>query len=159
MSKGYSSKENLAYNFELFEPMTKVVAKPKEIVVAKPKPHLLNVKSVAAFLIFIVTISFILTGYAKVSELTAKSAALQKQLTTLESEEKRLNLETEKKTNLKTIDDIAKNQLNMTKVQSYQVEYVGLNKTDKAEILKSSPISNAISAISQGISSIKEYLK
>lgn len=162
MKKGYSTKENLAYSLELFEPKIKQPAISTEKKVntkARTKTKLVNIKSVAAFIVLVVTISFILTGYAKVSELTSRAASLQKQLTQLEAEEQRLNLELGAKTNLKAIDDIAKNQLNMSKIQSYQIEYVGLNRTDKTQILKTSPISSAITAISHGISSVKEYLK
>jgi cell division protein FtsL len=164
MKKGYSSKENLAYNLDLFEPkvkqpVIKAENKAENKAELKTKPKFISVKSVAAFLILIVTVGFILAGYAKVSELTAQAASLQKQLTQLEAEEQRLNLELGAKTNLKAIDDIAKNQLNMAKIQSYQIEYVGLNRTDKTQILKTSPLSSAIAVISQGISSVKEYLK
>lgn len=160
MKKGYASKENLAYNLELFEPKTRPhIIKPEKKMRIKTKTSFISMKSVALFIICVVTVGFILTGYAKVSEYSSESASLQKQLSKLEAEERRLTLEMEKKTSLKAIDDIAKKQLNMSQVQSYQIEYVSANKSDKTQILKTSPLSTVIAAVSEGISSVKEYLK
>lgn len=108
----------------------------------------------------------ILLGNIKVNELNEESLKTKKQIEQLQSDEKKLSVELERKTDLRQIENIAVNQLGMVKLEKSQVTYVDLKNPDKVEIIGKSTDTEQqnkdsrglINSIVKTLSVIVEYL-
>ena len=68
------------------------------------------------------------------NELTAEIGSLKSDLAEAESENTRLGLEIERGTNLSDVEEYAKNQLGMSKLDRSQTQYISLDDSDKVVV-------------------------
>lgn len=68
------------------------------------------------------------------NELTAEIGSLKSDLAEAESENTRLGLEIERGTNLSDVEEYAKNQLGMSKLDRSQTQYISLGDSDKVVV-------------------------
>ncbi|MBR2742664.1 MAG: hypothetical protein IKD89_03650 [Clostridia bacterium] len=100
----------------------------------------------------------VLANYAKLTKLSMEESELTRELSDLKEQEARLTVDIDKKTTLKDIEYIATNTFGMVKIQDYQREYIDMKRSDKAEIVNSSPVSDISSQTQTIFGTIKEYL-
>ena len=113
-------------------------------------------------LILILLVMFGLMGYkiycdATYNELTNELSELNGQYGDLINEEKRLNIKLSEKADLSNVEDIATNQLGMSKIEQYQIEYVSLDTEDRAVVIDNSD-SGVFTELFRNFSVILEYL-
>ena len=113
-------------------------------------------------LILILLVMFGLMGYkiycdATYNELTNELSELNGQYGDLINEEKRLNIKLSEKADLSNVEVIATNQLGMSKIEQYQIEYVSLDTEDRAVVIDNSD-SGVFTELFRNFSVILEYL-
>lgn len=114
---------------------------------------------VVTLAIFIAIIAFQVNSNARLNELVSQNTQLKKQNELLKSEEIQLNVELERKTNLREVERIATEEYGMVKMDKHQIEYIKLPVSDKAEILNKTEKKNGVlSDIIKNFNIILEYL-
>lgn len=73
---------------------------------------------------------------ASYNEKAAKLSALDEEYEELLNREKQLNISLAAKADLRLVEDIAVNQLGMSKLEQHQIEYVSLDSADKAVVIE-----------------------
>ncbi len=120
----------------------------------KPEKKRISIKM--ALYLFSVAFLIVLSvfNYAKLNELTFEQAKIQSETKLLESDIVRLNVELNKKTDISTVEEKAK-ELGMVKTDSSNVKYVSIPAEDKID----SPQEDEgfLSSIVKGLSVIMEY--
>ena len=92
------------------------------------------------------------------NEKTAKLSVLQDQYEELLNREKQLNISLAAKADLRLVEDIAINQLGMSKLEQHQIEYVSLDSSDKAVVIENDD--NGIFAdLFKNFSVVREYFR
>jgi len=109
-------------------------------------------------LLIISLVSFKLYNDVQLNEFTTKSVQIKKELETLHSEETRLNVLLEKRTDLREIERRAKEELGLKKIERYQIEYISLPTEDKFQSIAQKEDSGILNALSRGFSIILEFL-
>jgi cell division protein FtsB len=159
-----NGNQSVAYDFSYFDqtenlPRPEKKAEPRR---AAKKGASIRLRTIASFVLVIAVLGCIVVNYVQLTETNAKLNSLKKSLTAAQESEKRLNVEMEKKTSLKNIEERARNELGMAEVQSYQVEYVSIAHDDKIEILKPANegigLNTIVDGISQSLNAVLEYL-
>lgn len=114
------------------------------------------------FLYFVIclTLVTILISYVKLTEVTSTITTLQSELSRVENEGRVLQTQLESKTKLDEVEEIAKNQLGMVKVQSHQLEYSTQSSEGKAEVFKRKGgiVSNVYDAVSKTFNAVLSYI-
>ncbi len=161
MPKFYN--DNTAYDLSKFEahkpkqPQLAEVPKPK----AAPAKTVLGLSPIKAILcmalIIGVTVSFIYSR-AMLVEVNEEVNAANEQLQILESEKTRLDMELESMVSLKNIEELAEN-MGLTKVEKYQVEYIDLSQGDKVVVSDEAKSTSFFDQIWQAVQKIVSYLK
>ncbi len=162
------SNSSLAYDFSYFEESSaKKVVQKKEESVKKTSSTKKSATSFLSILKYIFCVAFIvsifgglLVNYVKLTESTAKITSLKRELTKLEEQEALLNVYIERKTNVRQVEEYAKEKLGMSEVQSHQIEYVSLENKDKVQVLKteSENSKGLLSIIAKNLNIFAEYL-
>lgn len=105
---------------------------------AKRAEKLANQRKVAKILAVAVICFTLLTlsiiGHVKVNELGQELAEINKEISVLDSENTRLNMQLTSNVNLAKVEDFAVNELGMVKVQDYQVNYIASKESDSVEV-------------------------
>ena len=91
-----------------------------------------KILAVAAICFTLLTLSII--GHVKVNELGHELSLINKEISILDSENTRLNMQLTSNVNLGKVEDFAVNELGMVKVQDYQVNYVASKESDSVEV-------------------------
>ena len=104
-------------------------------------------KALIVFIAIAVTFSVIVYNNVKINELVVNKTKYSQTLETLRSENRRLNVELEKKVNLKEIEEYAVNKLHMVKLETKKVQYITMVVDDKADILNKNDESNKASQL------------
>lgn len=86
---------------------------------------------------------FMIINYVKINEYTIVVSKLKSEISDLADEKKTLSAELDKKNDLELIEDIAKNELGMVKLEEIDKRYVAIDAEDSVEIIKND---NSISA-------------
>lgn len=73
-------------------------------------------------------------GHVKINELGQELTGINREISILESENTRLNMQLTSNVNLGKVEDYAVNELGMVKVQDYQVNYVASKESDSIEV-------------------------
>ena len=127
---------NVAYDFELFEkkppkaqPSLNLIKNQKY----KSRDRMAAFKAVSAIAVVVSVICMMLYGRAELTELTKQVGDYNDSYQELSSEYTRLSAELEGKVSLRNVEETAKNELGLSKVQSYQVEYVNMDEGDGFE--------------------------
>ncbi len=113
-------------------------------------------------LVLVFVLMFGLMGYkiycdATYNELTNELSELNGQYSDLVNEEKKLNIRLSEKADLSNVEDIATNQLGMSKIEQYQIEYISLDTKDRAVVIDNSE-NGVFTELFQNFSVILEYL-
>jgi len=119
-------------------------------------------QSIATFAVVIATLAVMLMGYVVQTENNRDISSMKTELAQLQDEGRRLEMEVEKLTSLKNVEQYARSTLGMNEIQSYQVEYVSLNNSDKAVILQKNDgvaLADIISSVARALSTATEYIK
>lgn len=159
---------NTAYDLSIYEPkrrrqeqeqavQVRVVSKRSAQDIRRPKA-ILQGAVVMAMLASIM--SLVLYSNAILTELNDQISTEVSKNQVLISENNRLQAEIESKMSLRSIEDIAKNQLGMSEVEPYQVTYVNRCEGDKIVYSeKAASETSVLSSVSNTISSVLEYLR
>lgn len=159
------AKTSLAYDFEKLEhhyATTGVpkVKQPPELKVVESRNSKSNgsmLRGAAIFVMILTIVSSILYNNMILTELTSKIEDTEAQYEQLKNENRLMQVQLEGKTSLRTVQDIAENQLGMAKVESYQVQYIDLGAGDRV-VLARAPKLNLTDHIHTAYRSVLEYL-
>lgn len=155
--------QNTAYDLSRYEPK---VAKrqPRLRVVEKPSPRnglapteLFQAGLVGA--VMVAALCMVLYSNAILTELSDQISTSNEKLSVLTSENQRLSAVLEGKMSLRNIEDIAKNEMGLSKMEPYQVEYVNRCDGDKIVRTAESPSESILGKIANRLNSVLEYLR
>lgn len=158
------AKSNLAYDFEALERQyassaVSKVRQPAELKVVEGRSSHSGeywFRVVLIFLAILIPICASLCKYKDLTELTSQIEAKEHQYQLLQNENRLMQMELESKTSLRTVRDIAENQLGMAAVESYQIEYIDLSEGDRVVLAKAPQLSLA-DHIQKAYYSVLEY--
>lgn len=126
--------------------------------VKNSKKKYLSPFTVLASAVCVVLAAFVLNGYISLNELAITNSKMEKELQSLCDQNTVLQLEIERKNSLANIEEIATEQLNMVKLQSYQIHAVNLASDDSVEIAAPSNDSGLFDGIVASFNILLEYL-
>lgn len=135
-------EKNVAYDLSLFEEVTtnersNVLELPnkgsKTSKARRINPFLMLAVSVFS-LVCLGIVGTVVYNQVQLTELTAKINSATKQLSESEGVYTQLQVKTESNVSLSMVEDYAKNELKMSKIDPAQIEYISLSKGDKATI-------------------------
>ena len=158
-----NNKDNVAYDLSLFEER-----KPR-VVPVKKKPDIEErykksrnaFKAVKIFVAVSLVLAFsvmLLFNQAQMSELTTELTEYKAMLKEAENDAVHLQLEFEKRVSAKNVEEYAKNELGMQKMEAAQIERIYTEEGDKVELSKEDDGGGFFGFISKGISKILSYL-
>ena len=154
------SRESTAYDLSKFE--RKQEKKPQIRVIKGKKAQRVNrvamVKIFFAAVIVIGITSLMIVNRVALTEIGEEINAANEDLQILQSENTRLNVELEEKMSLDNIEEKAVNELGLTKMNNYQVQYLNLTQEDKIELTNPKSSGNIFDTIAGWSDKIKEYL-
>lgn len=138
--------KNVAYDFSLFEEKTQKTEKqcnvlelPESNKHVKRRPKA-KYKAIAVMLTFIVSgalvVGSMLYGQVQLNEVTDSINKITAELNELESVHTQLQVKVESKLSLGAVEEYARNNLRMDKINPYQIEYITLSTEDKGETHK-----------------------
>lgn len=93
---------------------------------------------------------------ARLSEKILESSRIKDKIEVLKGEEIRLNVELERKKDLKEVERLATNLYGMKKPDQFQIEYITLDVPDKSEIIRHDNES-ALSGLAKNFAIFLEY--
>lgn len=133
------AKTNLAYDFDRLERHYAAVGTPKvkqppELKVVENRKKDSNpfmIKTAVVFIMVMGIVAAILYNNMVLTELTSEIENTETRYEQLKNEYRLMQMEIESKTSLRTVEEIAKNELGMSKVESYQVQYIDLSEGDR----------------------------
>ena len=162
--------QNLAYNLSYIEQennnLQKRIAekerfRKKEAETKKSAASFLAiVKCVSMVCVVVFMLGLVLVNYVQLTEKTAKIVSTKKELAQLQEQKNLLNVYIERKTNVRQVEQFARDTLGMAEVQNHQIEYISLGNRDKIEVLKvdSGNTSGFLSVIARNLNVFTEYL-
>ncbi|HWP51680.1 MAG TPA: hypothetical protein VN626_08295 [Clostridia bacterium] len=159
------AKTNLAYDFEKLEqhyaaPGVPKVKQPPELRVVENRNSGSNtamLRGGAVFVAVLVIVCAILYNNMILTELTSQIEDTEAQFELLKNENRLMQMELEGKTSLRSVQEMAENQLGMAKVESYQVQYIDLGAGDRV-VLARAPQLGLADHIHMAYRSVLEYL-
>lgn len=135
----------------------KVSVISEEEPMAVKKKTRFNISVILCALLIVGLLSAKLYSDVQLNELTDKASKMKKELETLKSEEIRINVLLEKRTDLREIERKATEELGLKKIEKYQVEYISLPAQDKTEVIAGEE-NGIINSVVKGFSIILEFL-
>lgn len=138
------AQSNAAYDFERLERHYATtgaprIKQPPELKVVVNRGHRERAafwKGAATFVLILGVVCAILYNNVQLTELTFQIEQAQSQLESLENDYRMMQVEIESTTSLRTVQEIAENQLGMAKTESYQVEYINLGEGDRVVLAR-----------------------
>ena len=138
--------KNLAYDFSLFEEKPRT-SERKNNVLELPKSEKntqkktrakskVSVIMLTSFAIGALILGSIIYGQVQLNELTIGINRAAQQLNESESIYTQLQVKVESKLSLGAVEEYAKNNLQMEKINPYQIEYISLSTEDKGNVCK-----------------------
>ncbi|MBR4949416.1 MAG: hypothetical protein IKZ25_01440 [Clostridia bacterium] len=98
----------------------------------------------------------------QLSDVSKEIRICKNQIEELQSDEKKLEVEMEKKLNLRNIEEIAKNELGLSKIEKSQIHYLSIVSDDKIQLSNNdnseSTVGNALSSLVRSFNILLEYL-
>lgn len=138
------------------KPQMQLVEKKKKTVAQARREMRLGARQAAKVLVIAICLlsmfAALLYGRLRVDELTRQVNSVSAKLEEAQGENVRLNMQLDSMISLEKVENFAKNDLGMTKVEGYQIEYIDLTGTD------SITVSGGKSAEPKGETSITEKL-
>ncbi|MDO4944702.1 MAG: septum formation inhibitor [Ruminococcus sp.] len=113
--------------------------------------------SIIGIIIVLALMAGMIFGKVEISSLYAQRAELEAQLTQLQSENVSLQSELAEKTNMTKVEEYAENNLGLQKLDKTQIEYVEVEKQSVAEI-KNDDDSSIFVKIKRWFTSAMEYI-
>lgn len=122
-------------------PKTKAAPRPK--VITKTKKQLreetrrsgaLARRIVAVAFVAFLMIGFQIYSHVQLDELDQQLTEINQQISVIESDNTRRNMELNASVSLEKVDSYARNELGMVKISDYQVNYVKLSDQDAVEV-------------------------
>ncbi len=150
--------------------LPRVPEKPKNTSVAgvyiEPKVHTVIDTTKKAFPLTTILLSvictvlmlFMIINYVKINEYTIVVSKLKSEISDLADEKKTLSAELDKKNDLELIEDIAKNELGMVKLEEIDKRYVTIDAEDSVEVIKNESGFSAHGIIQNIMSAIASLL-
>ncbi len=92
------------------------------------------IRIVAIAAVLFLALGFQIYGHVQVDELDQELNAINQQISVIESDNTRRNMELNANVSLEKVDEYAKNTLGMVKISDYQVNYVKLSDEDAVEV-------------------------
>lgn len=141
--------------------------KPQLQVVANKKSRtavrsVLNLRVISAFVIVVTLVSLMVYNQVQLNEVSGRVNALSAQLRELESEKTRMMSELEATLSLRTIEEQAKHELGMNRLDKYQTTYIMLEQEDRIALTEYSPEQSLGQKIRDGVQSaitkLQEYI-
>lgn len=159
------NKTNAAYDLSKFAPKEEIeepeIEQPKEprrrmrlIENKMPKPATV-VKWVFVSLFVMLSLTSIMVGNIKLTQLNDQMTSVQKSLNDAKSDEVSLNAQLETRMSMSQVEEYATSKLGLVKVQPYQVQYIHLTNTDK--VVVSSDKTGMPAVFANVIDFFKEY--
>ena len=156
---------NLAYDFEALErkyaasDVSKVRQPAQLHVVENRNAHSKEsfMRGAVIFIVIAMLVCVNLYNKMLLTELTTEIEAQQEQYQLLQNEHKLMQMQLESKTSLRTVSDIAQNELGMAAVESYQIDYIDLGAGDRV-VLAKAPQMDLADYIQKAYYSVLEYL-
>lgn len=96
-------------------------------------------------------LSILIYGRAMQAELNYKYTETTKAIAKIKDDNKRNQIELEKQMSMQIIEEIARTQLGLDKVEPQQIVYVNFNDSCKAELIKKQSIWSSIGSFFAGI--------
>lgn len=150
--------QQIAYDLSMFENRGQKPVRELRVAKAeKPRRDFSGLKAIALSALVLALAWGVLYSRAQVTELSAAIDAAQVELTDARSEYEYLSLTLESKTNLSTVEQIAKSQLGMTKLDKSQVTYISLTGEDSV-VKPEGEVENLLSDIESGFLNLMEYI-
>ena len=147
-----------AYDLAVFENRAQKPVRELRVAKAPKTRRDLSGLKVIALSALVLALSWgVLYSRAQVTELTSAIETAHTQLTEAKSEYEYLSLTLESKTNLSTVEQIAKSQLGMTKLDKNQITYLSLAGQD-AVVKPEGEVQNILSGIESGFLNLMEYI-
>mgnify|MGYP003378673356 CR=1 FL=1 len=98
----------------------------------------------------------------QLNDITREIRICKEDIEELKSDEKKLEVEMEKKLNLRNIEETAKNELGLSKIEKSQIHYLSIVSDDKIELANKekdeSAVGNALSSLVKSFNILLEYL-
>jgi hypothetical protein len=134
-------------------------------VVGRSKAHAflrISPRSVALALLAVTIICLLVYNQACLTEISGGINAMNQKISEMESENTRLLSALESTVSLRVIEDQAKNDLGMQRLDKYQTEYIQIYAHDRVEITADAPSGNLFSQVKLTIGgfvrSVQEYI-
>lgn len=138
----------VAYDLSRFEDRPRAVVFEKVETKKQSKKTELSVKKILLVGIVIVAITFVMIyNRVMLTELTDEIAQANKTLNALQGENTLLEMEIAQKMSLDNIEEYATTQLNMGKVEQYQIENISLTQNDEITVMKDDSQTNFFSTV------------
>lgn len=142
-------------------PQMQLVQKKKKTVVEARREMRMNARSAAKIFVIAICLlsmfAMLLYGRLRVDELTREVNSVSAKLEEAQGENVRLNMQLDSMISLEKVENYAKNDLGMTKVEGYQIEYIDLTGADGVTV--SGGKSAAPSGETSFVEKLMEYLK
>lgn len=117
------------------QPNLKVVRKTnKQLDQETKRARARAIKIIAVAALLFAIFSFQIYGKLKMDELDQQIADINQQISVVESDNSRRNMELSANVSLERVDEYARNELGMVKISDYQVNYVKLAGEDEVEV-------------------------
>ena len=164
----YASKQSTAIDYQRFAPAAEdqaptLAVLPEGESVRKKAPVRARIPygkyALVAACIFAV-LAVIVFSYMKVAELTVQNDRLRSDISTLKSRENTLIAKKEQLYTLSFVEEYAKSQLGMVKLDRSSIKYLELQNPERMVVSQQSEDSGstAIAALSRSFSAVLEYL-
>ncbi len=138
------------------KPLPEVEVQPKQKTKAKAKVKSKVWNRLLAVAVFAMVFC-IVYRYTIINEMAATNTAMQKQLQEITAANEQAAIYLDKTTDLKKVEEVARNELNMDFPQSYQIVNVTLNHENK--VVKTTPVElSFFDKVKNAISKTLEYL-
>lgn len=118
------------------------------------------VKFMAVCATFVFMLGSVVYSQANLNEANRQITRTNKSIATMQSEYSQKSVELEQRVNLKTAEEVATNQMGMTKISSTQVEYISLGQQDSvANINKKQGLGGVFQKINTFVENLLAYIK
>lgn len=133
----------------------------QEAVKRAKEAQSVSVFAVIGYIAVAAMMVFVLSGYIHLTEVSAEITSLKKEISLLETEQRRLSVEYETTFNTNRIAEYATGVLGMTKLSDQNTRIVRMEHDDRAEVLNADDSTGLgiLRAVREAISKFSEYLR
>ena len=115
-------------------PKTRPNPAPQQLRAEARRSRAVAIRVVALAAVLFLVFGFKIYSQVQVDELDQKLDAINKEISVIESDNTRRNMELNANVSLEKVDQYARNELGMVKISDYQVNYVKLSEDDAVEV-------------------------